>query len=123
MAERSLQEDPGEENVRRWCAKCVERFDIELVNHFEMEEQLVFPAYPGALARELIGEHRRMEELVACMRANGGMETLRAFLALLRLHIRREENEYFPEVQERVEDGQLKTMGAELDRRAVRLCV
>lgn len=123
MAERSLREDSSDENARRWCAKCVERFEIELVNHFEMEEQLVFPAYPGALAEELIGEHRRMEELVQRMRGAAGGEALREFLELLRRHIRREENEYFQEVQQKVEAGQLETMGAEIDRRAVRVCL
>jgi len=123
MAERSLKENTGDENVRGWCAKCVERYEIELVNHFEMEEQLVFPTHPGALADELIADHRRMEELVGRMRTTPEEETLRAFLELLRRHIRREENEYFQEVQQVVEAGQLEMMGAEIDRRAVRVCL
>lgn len=123
MAERSLQENASEENVRRWCAKCVERFEIELVNHFEMEEQLVFPTHPGELADELIADHRRMEELAGGMKTAPREETLRAFLELLRRHIRREESEYFQEVQQVVEAGQLETMGAEIDRRAVRVCL
>ena len=123
MAERSLKENASEENVRGWCVKCVERFEIELVNHFAMEEQLVFPLHPGALADELIADHRRMEELVGGMRTAPREETLRAFLELLRRHIRREENEYFQEVQLMVEAGQLETMGAEIDRRAVRVCL
>lgn len=123
MAARSLAQDPSPQNVAHWCARAVERFEVELVNHFELEEQLLFPAHPGALAEKLIAEHRELEALAAQLRAMPARETLDSFLELLRRHIRLEENEFFESAQRTVPAAQLQSIGEEIDRRAVRICL
>ena len=123
LAERSLKEDSSSENIRKWAAKAVDRYEVELVNHFEMEEQLLFPAHPGELAQRLIGEHRQMESFVERLRSEPDRSVLENFLQLLRSHIRLEENEFFESAQRSVPAEELRRIGAEIDRRAVRVCL
>lgn len=123
LTERGLAADASEESVRRLAQRIVDRYEIELINHFEMEEQLLFPLCPGPLADELIGEHRELERMVQGLAAAPAAERLTEFSGLLRRHIRREENEYFQQVQELVPRDQLDAIGAEIDRKAVRVCL
>lgn len=123
LAERALREDSSEENVRRWAAKAVGRYEIELSNHFELEEQLLFPAHPGDLAARLAAEHRELERHIGELRGAPSRATLDAFLALLRAHIRTEENEYFESAQRAIGPGDLHRIGEEIARRAVRVCL
>jgi hemerythrin-like domain-containing protein len=123
LAERALREDSSEENVRRWAAKAVDRYEIELSNHFELEEQLLFPAHPGDLAARLAAEHRELERHIGELRGAPSRATLDAFLALLRAHIRTEENEYFESAQRAIGPGDLHRIGEEIARRAVRVCL
>jgi hypothetical protein len=123
MASRSLAQDSSSENVSTWCARAVDRFDLELRNHFEMEEELLFPAHPGLLAAQLIAEHRAMEALVARLRSTPTRDVLDEFLELLRRHIRLEENEFFESAQRSIPAAQLQAIGEEINRRAVRICL
>ncbi|MCC7235699.1 MAG: hemerythrin domain-containing protein [Bryobacterales bacterium] len=123
MAFRGLESGASAANVRHWCTRAVERFDIELVNHFELEEQLVFPLLPGAMATRLAGEHRELERLAAALRHEPAREPLEAFLTLLRAHIRLEENEFFQLVQTGAPAAQLEAIGPEIGRRAVRVAL
>jgi len=127
MARRSLAQDSTPENVARWAARAVERFDVELKNHFDLEEELLFPAHPGPLAERLLAEHRELESLVERLRGGAEgeatRETLDAFLELLSAHIRLEENEFFESAQRSLSAELLQSIGAEIDRRAVRVCL
>jgi len=123
LTERGLAADASEESVRNLAQRIVDRYEIELINHFEMEEQLLFPLCPGPLADELIGEHRELERMVQGLSATPTAERLTEFSGLLRRHIRREESEYFQQVQEQVPRDQLDAAGAEIDRKAVRVCL
>jgi hemerythrin-like domain-containing protein len=128
LTERSLREDASQENVARQCRRAVDRYEIELVNHFALEEQILFPAIgrelgDSSLVTELIGEHRRMERLVDRLRAQRDRETLDELILLLRAHIRKEENELFEDVQRRLSRDTLDGVGAELEAKAVRVCL
>lgn len=123
LTERGLAADASEESVRNLAQRIVDRYEIELINHFEMEEQLLFPLCLGPLADELIGEHRELERMVRGLSATPTAERLTEFSELLRRHIRREENEYFQKVQEQVPRDQLDAVGAEIERKAVRVCL
>lgn len=124
LVSRALDADPSEANVRAQAARIVERFDIEMVNHFAMEEELLFPALGGhPMVVQLIAEHRCMEEMAADLRIAASREKITAFLDLLRAHIRREENELFEYAQANLATGTLDAIGAEIDRRAVRICL
>lgn len=121
--DRTLSQNSTPTEVEVLAHKVGERYDIELANHFEIEEQILFPAFPGPMTDELIAEHRKLEALVARVREEPSAAALTEFTALLRAHVRREENELFEAMQREVPADTLKRMGAEIERRAVRVCL
>jgi hemerythrin-like domain-containing protein len=128
LVERSLRADSSTENLRRLARRILDRFDLELVNHFELEEQLLFPAaamlpHLAPLAAVLVADHRRLESFAAALRAAPSAETVLAFTALLRCHIRREESELFEQAQRDLAPADLDRMGVEFRRRAIRICL
>ncbi|MGC4048983.1 MAG: hemerythrin domain-containing protein [Paludibaculum sp.] len=114
--------------MQRLAAKCADRFDLELVNHFELEETGLFPAIlaelgPNPQVDTLVAEHRAMEQQIASLRAEPTFERLQSFGALLRAHIRREENELFENVQDRLSEDTMRRLGETFEARAVRVCL
>src|SRR5215475_7365924 len=100
MTRRSLAADASAENVAKLARRAIDRYEIELANHFEIEEQVLFPAC-GALPiiDQLIREHRAFEALIARLRTEPSAATLEELCDLLTTHIRREERELFEQVQ------------------------
>jgi hemerythrin-like domain-containing protein len=127
LTERDLDKDGSPESVRRLADRIVSRFEIELVNHFELEEQLLFPVLEGTavaeLVHELTAEHRQMEQAVSTLREGATRESLVAFTALLRSHIRKEENVLFEQAQGVLPRETLDRLGVEFEARAVRVCL
>jgi hemerythrin-like domain-containing protein len=123
LTERALDQDSGAGSVLKQARRCIDRFEIELVNHFEVEEQVLFPATASPLTAELIAEHRGMERLIDQIRAVPTEALLREFTALLRRHIRREENELFESIQKELSRGTLDALGEEIDSKLVRVCL
>lgn len=126
LTDRELADDASEPARRRLARRIVDRWDIELVNHFELEEQLLFPACPPVLAplvEELVAEHREIERLTARLRSEASGELLREFTGLLRHHIRREEDELFERAQQLIPRAMLDKIGGEIDSKAVRVCL
>lgn len=124
MTRRSLAKNASAENLKKLARRVVDRYEIELVNHFEIEEQVLFPACGAIpLVAELIAEHRALEGMVARLRTESSPELLEEFCALLSSHIRREEKELFEEIQRTLPRETLDAAGAEIDRRAVRICL
>ncbi len=104
----------------------MDRYDAELTNHFAIEEEEVFPAiaqelgeYP--IVRELIAEHRQIEKIVERVRTAPDAALLGEYAALLRAHIRREENDLLEDVQQRLSRKALDSLGARIDVKAVRI--
>jgi iron-sulfur cluster repair protein YtfE (RIC family) len=124
MTRRSLVQDSSPENIARLARRVIDRYELELINHFEIEEQVLFPVCgPMPLVEALIAEHRAMEAFIPRFRSAPTAELLEQFCELLSTHIRREENELFEEVQRSVARDVLDRTGAEIDRRAVRVCL
>jgi hemerythrin-like domain-containing protein len=124
MTRRALAQDAGADNLAKLAKRIVDRFELELVNHFEIEEQVLFPACgPLPIIAELIREHRDIEAIVSEVRAAPAPEILESFCALLSSHIRREENELFQEIQRTLPPDELQRLGREIDARAVRICL
>lgn len=123
LTRRALAEDEGPENVERVACRIVERYEIELVNHFAIEEEILFPACPAETVALLVEEHRRMEALVEKLRTEPSVDTIEEFLELLRGHIRREEDELFERIQRELSRETLDRLGGEIDARAVRVCL
>lgn len=124
LIERSLAFDSSTENVARQAARVTARFELETANHIALEESVLFPACgPSELVTRLIGEHRRMEALVAALREAPSAAILAEFIQLLRTHIRLEENEIFEDVQRRLPREALDSLGREFEARAIRVCL
>jgi hemerythrin-like domain-containing protein len=124
LARRALAADPSPENVVRQAQRIVARYEIELANHFEIEEQVLFPACgPLPIIAELVAEHRALEAMIGELREAPSAERIEAFCDLLARHIRREENELFEQIQRELPREVLDEAGREINRRAVRACL
>jgi hemerythrin-like domain-containing protein len=124
MTRRSLAQDTSPENIARLARRVLDLYELELVNHFEIEEQVLFPACgPMPPVDELIAEHRAMEALIPPIQSAPTAELLEQFCQLLSTHIRREENELFERIQRSLARDVLDRAGIEIDRRAVRICL
>jgi hemerythrin-like domain-containing protein len=124
LTRRSLAADASPEAITKLARRVIDQFELELVNHFEIEEQTLFPACePSPLIEGLIAEHRAIEALVAKLRAEPSAALLERFCEVLSRHIRREERELFEEIQRQIPAETLEGLGAEIDRRAVRICL
>lgn len=128
LTERALASDRSDPAVSRLARRVIDRYEIELTNHFGIEEQLLFPLIEREIGRmaivnELIADHRSLEKLVDQLRAAPSAELLQGFCDLLRGHIRREENELFQDIQQRLPKDALESAGKEIDARAIRVCL
>lgn len=125
LTERSLAADTSPENLARLASRVIDRYEIEMVNHFELEETVLFPRLPELqeMVDRLTAEHRRLSSYVDQLRAAPSVETLRDFATLLRQHVRLEENEFFQRAQELLPTEVLRQIGDAIDRRAVRVCL
>lgn len=128
LTERALGSDRSNAAVGSLARRVIDRYEIELTNHFDIEEQLLFPLIERELGRmamidELIADHRSLEKLVDQLRTAPSADLLRSFCDLLRSHIRREENELFQDIQQRLPKDALVSAGKEIDARAVRVCL
>jgi hemerythrin-like domain-containing protein len=124
LTRRSLAADSSAENIAKLARRIVERFEIELANHFQIEEQVLFPACGEMpIVAELIREHRAMDALVEQLRAAPTAPLLEQFCELLPGHIRREENDLFEQIQRTLPRESLDRLGRQIDAQAVRVCL
>ena len=123
LTERSLAQDASAANVTALARKAIDRYELELTNHFEIEEQILFPAIESPLIAGLIAEHRQLEAMIGRLRDEPSTAHLLEFTALLRTHIRREESELFEDIQRQLSREVLDSLGSEIDAKAVRICL
>jgi hemerythrin-like domain-containing protein len=124
LTERSLQADSSQENVAKLAQRIIDRYELELVNHFQLEEEVLFPAVSSLpLVERLIAEHREITSIVDGLRTAPDTEALQSFTLLLRRHIRTEEGELFEDAQKLLPREKLDEIGRILDEHAVRVCL
>jgi hemerythrin-like domain-containing protein len=97
----------------------VETFDKELRQHFEVEEQILFPAlmkFPAVhdLIAQLIDEHRRMTAIVDGLRSEQSRSAVIEFVAVLRQHVRQEEGVLFEKTQRLLARDELDHLGEQI---------
>jgi hemerythrin-like domain-containing protein len=128
LTRRSLRQDASPANVAKLARRAIDRYELELVNHFEIEEQILFPAIENALGKQplvasLIAQHRQVEDLIARLRSAPAEALLEGLCGLLTEHIRREEQELFQEAQSRLPEPVLRVLGTAIEAKAVRICL
>lgn len=128
LTRRSLRQDSSADNVAKLARRAVEHYELELANHFEIEEQILFPGIERALGKsalvaELIAQHRDVERLIEQLRAAPTTALLEQLCGLLAEHIRREENELFQVAQTRLPETLLRELGVAIEAKAVRICL
>jgi hemerythrin-like domain-containing protein len=125
LVDRGLRKNSSPDNVATLAKRITDSFEIELRNHFELEERLLFPAIREHLGEtptvdDLLADHRKLERLAGRLRT---IADLRAFTSLLRAHIRREERELFEDIQNRLPREVLDRLGRAFEEQAVRVCL
>jgi hemerythrin-like domain-containing protein len=128
LTRRALGKDRSDSNVARLARRAIDHYELELVNHFELEEQMLFAEAERHLGKldlvaALVAEHRRIEQMIAEMRVQPSAEALERFCDLLSSHIRREESEFFQHVQQTLPREMLDRIGKVLQEKAVRVCL
>lgn len=82
------------------CRRVVDAFASELEPHFRTEESEFLPFAPTALAERTLADHVRLRELAANLQRHSDAETLHDFGDCLVSHVRFEERELFPAIEE-----------------------
>lgn len=119
LVQRDLASDAGPHNIARQAARILDHYNGEILEHFLVEERDLFPSLSGLpelapLVRELMAEHAQIASLAAAISYRAARETLEEFCQLLSAHIRKEERQLFPQVQDRLSQQQLEELGAQL---------
>jgi iron-sulfur cluster repair protein YtfE (RIC family) len=114
---------PSPEQTALLARKAADLFEIEIKNHFDIEERILFPAireHLGSLplVDELIEEHRHLEALIARL-----PETLAEFGSTLSAHIRKEERDLFEDIQQRLSAQTLEQLKEKIAADVVRVCL
>jgi hemerythrin-like domain-containing protein len=118
-AQRLERGDSAYREMADVAASIVALWDRELADHFAVEEEIVFArSYSdrttGMIAR-VLREHRHIRSLVEmCGNGNCGEATARELGKLLKEHIRFEERQLFPAIQEELTSETLQQIGAEI---------
>lgn len=130
LIDRGLKADPTQEKALELSHKVARMAEIELLGHFQVEEKVLFPSIRSRLdsdqvVDDLIAQHRKLEKLVerlATATDSDRIPLLREFAELLHRHIRIEERQLFQEIQEKLGEGQLTALGAQIDDNVRKVC-
>jgi hemerythrin-like domain-containing protein len=128
LTRRSLRGDSSPGNVAKLALRAIDRYELELVNHFEIEELILFPSIEKIIGKVplingLVAQHRQVEDLIAQLRSAPDAGLLERLCGLLTEHIRREESDLFQMAQSRLPEPVLRELGAAIDAKAVRICL
>ncbi|MDA1316199.1 MAG: hemerythrin domain-containing protein [Acidobacteria bacterium] len=130
LIDRGLKAQPTQEKAIELAGKVARMADAELLGHFQVEEEVLFPAIrphldSGQIVEELIVQHRALEDLIQRVAAAGDNERiplLTEFGDLLHRHIRIEERQLFQEIQAKLDEDQLARLGKQVDATVQRVC-
>ncbi len=128
--DRGLEAEPTREKALELAAKVARAAESELLGHFRVEEEVLFPAVrpflrSGALLDVLIAEHRTMEDLIRRIAEATDEERiplLKRFGEVLHGHIRTEERQLFQQIQARLDASQLATIGRDIAAKVEAVC-
>ncbi|NOX19439.1 MAG: hemerythrin domain-containing protein, partial [Chlorobi bacterium] len=80
-------------------------YELELIDHFRHEEEIVFPLAKGrdaemdAMIKDILNQHKKITEAINSLENGNLVENLDKLGQMLVDHIRQEEREVFPKVE------------------------
>lgn len=130
IIERSLRTGVSEHKVEELTRKVMQLAEVELLGHFKLEEEVLFPRVRGVFDSEeiidkLISQHRQMEKLLLRLpqvTKEDRISLLAEFGRLLSSHIRMEERQVFEEIQNRLSDDDLMVLGKQIGDGVQKVC-
>jgi hemerythrin-like domain-containing protein len=130
LIDRGLKADRSEQKADDLAGKVAAAWEVELKGHFEVEEKVLFPAVEpklssGTIVQELVAQHRKLEALIGSIAGAGGpgrVELLIEFGRLLSQHIRTEERQLFEEIQGRLSETEMASLGKHIAETVQRVC-
>lgn len=87
-----------------------------LDEHFEQEEQILFPYSNDEYNNQIKTEHTALKEMVKMIINQPEKELLEDFALYLKNHIRFEERSWFPSLQEKLNESELEQIGKQLNQ-------
>lgn len=86
-----------------------------LDEHFEQEEQILFPYSNDEYNNQIKTEHTVLKEIVKMIIQQPEKKLLEDFALYLKNHIRFEERSWFPSLQEKLNESELEQIGKQLN--------
>ena len=125
--DRGLKKEPTVEKARQLREQAVETYELLIRGHFEVEEAVLFPMVRRRLPKsdalnELMAERpplRHAFENLANRRGADLIAALRQLGVALERHVRKEERELFPLIQQKLDESSLASLGEKI-RTAIR---
>jgi len=97
-------------------------FEYRLINHFKVEEELLFPAFREVLGVEaslievLLSDHQELRVQAAAIKTLAN-DQVNSFCVLLERHIRTEERQLFVLAQDRMKPAKMAELGHQIKAR------
>jgi hemerythrin-like domain-containing protein len=118
LVERALAGGESPVVADAQARRIVEAFDLEIRDHFDFEERVLFPALAAVpqvrgLVAELKTEHQALAAMVEELCSASGRPVIRKFCPMLREHVRKEEQLLFEEAQRALSREELDRIGRE----------
>jgi hemerythrin-like domain-containing protein len=91
-------------------------YELELIDHFKHEEEIVFALAKGrdeamdAMIRDIVNQHNKIKEAVLSLEQGDLIENLDKLGQMLIDHVRQEEREVFPKVEEVLTKEELENL-------------
>ncbi len=112
------------EEVRILRNELIDKFENDLKKHFSLEETYLVPLFPqNDLIGRMLDDHKKLEEFYVKIYKKTEKWSFRQFRVklnsfgdLLEQHIRFEERELFPMIEESLTEEQLKILGEKLNK-------
>lgn len=89
-------------------------WNLHLKEHFKEEEEILFPYLKDEFSTRVAKEHQDLEDLFNEISKDLSIQNLEAFANLLDNHIRFEERQWFPHLEENLTENQLLEIGKTL---------
>lgn len=90
-------------------------WDHHLKKHFSEEEEILFLNLEDEYTLRIQREHQQIKDIVSQISSSENTSLISGFADLLEQHIRFEEREWFPHLEEKLETSVLKKIGKELN--------